>query len=85
MNATAQKLDIIHWITGLNDPTTLGLPGNIKERSTHRQDWWSTLSAEEQASIEQGPVDAANGKTTPHSEVRKRYEHWQNPANLKVS
>jgi HAD superfamily hydrolase (TIGR01509 family) len=32
--------------------------------------------AEEQASIERGLADAANGKTAPHSEVRKRYERW---------
>jgi hypothetical protein len=75
MNVTTQKLDIIHWVTELNDPAMLGLLGNIKERNTHRQDWWSTLSAEEQASIERGLADAANGKTTLHSEVRKRYEH----------
>ncbi|MDR0737733.1 MAG: hypothetical protein LBF39_01515 [Prevotellaceae bacterium] len=76
MNVTTQKLDIIHWITELNDPATLGLLGNIKERSTCQQDWWNTLSAEEQTSIEQGLADAANGRTTPHSKVKKRYEHW---------
>jgi predicted transcriptional regulator len=76
MNVTAQKLDIIHWVTELTDHATLGLLGGIKERSTHRQDWWNMLSVEEQASIEQGLTDAVNGKLTPHSEVKKRYERW---------
>lgn len=78
MNISMQKLDIIHWVTQLNDPATLGLLGNIKERSSRRQDWWNMISAEEQASIEQGLNDAANGKMIPHSEVKKRYEHWLN-------
>ncbi|MDR0692139.1 MAG: hypothetical protein LBF69_03780 [Prevotellaceae bacterium] len=47
----------------------------MQKSSTHRQDWWSTLSAEEQASIERGLADAANGKTALHSEVKKRYDH----------
>jgi predicted transcriptional regulator len=47
-----------------------------KERSAHRPDWWNMLPAEEQASIEQGLADAANGKLTSHAEVKKRYEHW---------
>jgi predicted transcriptional regulator len=76
MNVTTQKQDIIHWVTELTDHTTLALLGRIKERSTHRQDWWSTLSVAEQASIEQGLLDAANGNLTSHSEVKKRYEHW---------
>ncbi|MDR0582551.1 MAG: hypothetical protein LBG31_06285 [Prevotellaceae bacterium] len=76
MNVTTQKLDIIHWVTELTDHATLGLLGSIKERSTRRQDWWNTLSVAEQASIEQGLLDVADGNLTPHSEVKKRYEHW---------
>ena len=76
MNVTTQKLDIIHWVTELTDHTTLSLLGSIKEHSTHRQDWWNMLSTEEQASIEQGLIDAAIGNHTSHSEVKKRYECW---------
>jgi predicted transcriptional regulator len=77
MDTTAQKLDIIRWVTELTDPSTLVLLSSIKARSTSRQDWWNTLSLEEQAAIDRGLNDVANGNLTSHSEVKKRYEQWQ--------
>ena len=77
MNAYADKIDIIQWIAGLNDKSTLQQLKKIKELSTAKQqDWWDTISLEERLSIERGLEDSQKGKITPHSEFRKRYEKW---------
>ncbi|KAA6308362.1 hypothetical protein EZS27_039958 [termite gut metagenome] len=40
-------------------------------------DWWDdTVPPEERAAVERGLKDVAEGKTTPHEEVRKIYAKW---------
>jgi len=76
MNTHAEKLDIIQWIAGLDDKSVLLQLKKMKEQSTKKIDWWDTISSEERLSIERGLEDSKNGRTTPHSEVRKKYEKW---------
>lgn len=76
MNAYAEKIDIIQWITSLKDKSTLQLLSKIKEQSTKNKDWWTVISEEERLSIEKGLDDLSNDKVTSHSEVRKKYEKW---------
>ena len=76
MNAQSVKADIIQWITELDDQSILLELKKIKEQSTKKIDWWDTISVEERQSIERGLEDSKNGRTIPHSEVRKKYEKW---------
>jgi hypothetical protein len=76
MNAQSVKADIIQWITGLDDQSILLELKKIMEQSTKKIDWWDTISVEERQSIERGLEDSKNGRTIPHSEVRKKYEKW---------
>jgi predicted transcriptional regulator len=76
MNTHAEKVDIIQWVAGLNDKSVLQQLKIIKDQATKKADWWDTLSIEERQSIERGLEDSKNGRVTPHSEVRKRYEKW---------
>ncbi len=76
MNTHAEKLDIIQWIAGLDDNSVLLQLKKMKDQSTKKLDWWDTISKEERQSIERGLEDSKNGRTTPHSEVRKKYEKW---------
>ena len=77
MNALAEKIDIIQWIAGLNDKSILQQLKKIKEQAkAKQQDWWETISEEERQSIERGLEDSKNGRITPHSEVKKKYEKW---------
>ena len=77
MNAYAEKVEIIQWIAGLNDKTTLKQLKKIKDQSDNKlHDWSNTISVKERESIERGLNDSKNGKVTPHSLVRKRYEKW---------
>jgi len=76
MNTYAEKVDIIQWVAGLNDQSILEQLKIMKDQSTKNADWWDTISTEERQSIERGLEDSKNGRVTPHSEVRKRYEKW---------
>lgn len=77
MNAYAEKVDIIQWIAGLEDKSTLRQLKKIKELSDNQKhDWIDTVSQKERESLLRGIDDSANGRVQPHSEVRKKYEKW---------
>ncbi|MDR3339473.1 MAG: hypothetical protein LBT25_05155 [Candidatus Symbiothrix sp.] len=75
MSTSAQKLSLIRWITELKDVETLKAIEIIKD-SNIQDDWWNKISVVEKMSIGQGLSDAKEGKTTLHSDVKKRYEKW---------
>jgi len=77
MNAYAEKIEIIQWIAGLDDLATLHKLRKIKEQSDiNKHDKIDSISEMERESIQRGIDDSANGRVTPHSEVRKKYEKW---------
>jgi len=77
MNAYAEKIEIIQWIAGLEDKVTLRQLRKIKEQSDIKlHDVNNLISEKEYESIQRGIDDSANGRVTPHSEVRKKYEKW---------
>jgi len=65
----SQKLDLIHWITELNDSSVLAQMNAIKEDAT-------ALLRAELLSIEQGLDDFQQGKVVSHAQVKKHYEKW---------
>ena len=77
MNVYAEKIEIIQWIAGLNDKSTLHQLKKIKEQFDVKLQFPSdAISVKEHESIERGIEDLKNGRITPHSEVRKKYEKW---------
>ena len=66
---SSQKIDLIHWITELNDPSVLAQVNAIKD------DVASPSYAELQ-SIERGLNDFQQGNTISHTQAKKRYEKW---------
>jgi len=66
---SSQKIDLIHWITELNDVSVLAQVNAIKEDS-------NAVSYEELQSIERGLNDFQQGRTISHTQARKRYEKW---------
>jgi hypothetical protein len=75
MDITATKLNLIQWITELDDEVMLNVLDVIKEQST-QNDWWNIIPEEEKTSIEKGLSDVKENKTVAHSEVKKRYGKW---------
>jgi len=64
---SSQKLDLIHWITELDDVSVLAQVNAIKENAG--------LHAE-MLSIERGLDDLQQGKIVSHTQAKKRYEKW---------
>ena len=74
MSQEQLKLELIEWLTLLDDPDTLQLLKAIKSQQLAvGQDWWEGLAEEEKARIDRGLEDVASGRLTSHEEVRKKY------------
>ena len=68
------KIELIQWLTTLDDKSLIQKIIDLRVNQT--KDWWDTISDAERKSIEQGIIDADNGKVSSHSEARKVYEKW---------
>jgi vacuolar-type H+-ATPase subunit D/Vma8 len=66
---SSQKIDLIHWITELNDISVLAQVNAIKDDVL-------PLSYAEMQSIERGLNDFQRGNTISHTHAKKRYEKW---------
>jgi len=64
-----EKLDLIHWITELQDASILAKVRSIKENI-------SVVTEAEEVSIEKGLDDLQQGKIRKHWQIKKRYEKW---------
>ncbi len=75
MNMEKVKLEIIKWVTTLEDETSIARLKMLKE-SRSKTDWWEQLSDEEKNAIDKGLADIKAGRLKPHKEVKKLYEKW---------
>jgi predicted transcriptional regulator len=73
MGNEAIKLELIGWLTKLDDDDTLDFLKIIKESRENNQDWWFDLTNEQKKGIERGLRDINLGKVTPHSEIAGKY------------
>lgn len=73
MKLEAIKLELIEWVTQLNDSDMLDLLKSMKESQESEQDWWQDLTEVQKESIDRGLKDIEEGRVIPHSEVMKKY------------
>ena len=73
MGLEAVKLEIIEWLTKLEDPEILSYLKIVKDSSSIDKDWWNDLSYEEKKGIEQGLKDIEEGNVIAHEDVIKKY------------
>jgi len=76
MNIQTEKLDLIEWISRLNDTSIINRLRQIKEDYSKSEDWWDSLNKEEIESINRGLKDFEEGKTHTHETARKIYEKY---------
>jgi len=76
MNIHAEKLDLIEWISRLNDNSIIDKLRQIKEDYSKSKDWWDTLKKEEIESINRGLKDFDEGRIHSHDTARKIYEKY---------
>ena len=76
MNIQTEKLDLIEWISKLNDTTIIDKLRELKDDYSKSKDWWDTLKKEEIDSINRGLKDFEEGRTHSHDTARKVYEKY---------
>ena len=74
INIQERKLELIQWLSVIEDVSLLDKLAELKDQST--SDWWDEISESEKESISKGLLDAKAGRLKPHSEARAIYEEW---------
>jgi predicted transcriptional regulator len=76
MNIHIEKLDLIEWISKLNDTSIIEKIQEIRKNYIRSKDWGDTLNKEEIESIEEGLKDLEEGRIHSHETARKIYEKY---------
>ena len=73
MGHEAIKLELIEWLTKLDDNETIEYLKIVKDSRSADNDWWDDLSDAQKQGIERGLNDIKNGRTISHDDVKGRY------------
>ncbi len=73
MGIKAIKLELIEWLSNLQDSETIEYLKFVKDSDSKENDWWHDLSNEDKAGIERGLADADAGRVVSQEEVKKKY------------
>lgn len=73
MTQEALKLELIEWLSKLDDHETIEYLKIVKDSKSGNQDWWDDLTEDQKHSIERGLRDIEHGRTIPHEEVKRKY------------
>lgn len=65
------KLELIEWLTKLNDLETLNYLKLVKESRNH--DWWIDLTEQQIQGIQRGLKDIDEGRIVSHEDVKRKY------------
>ena len=76
MNIHTEKLDLIEWISKLNDTSIIEKIKEIRKNYIQSKDWGDTLTQEEIESIEEGLKDLEEGRVHSHETAKKIYEKY---------
>ena len=71
MNLETRKINIISWVSHLQDESMLS---RIEELQSKNQDWWEMISDEEKAEIEEGIDQADRGELKSTEDVLSKYQ-----------
>lgn len=73
MGLKAIKLELIDWLSGLEDQDIIEYLKLVKESHEAGNDWWEELTEVQKKGIEKGLNDVKEGRIVSHEEVRKKY------------
>ncbi|WP_158861265.1 hypothetical protein [Lunatibacter salilacus] len=73
MGNEAIKLELIEWVTQLEDKDILSYLKVVKDSKAINKDWWEFLSESQKAGIERGMDDVTNGRTVSHADMKDKY------------
>ncbi len=75
MGLEAIKLELIEWLTQLEDEDTIKYLKVVKD-STVETDWFEDLTPEQKSGIDRGLSDIDAGRVTAHEAVKKKFGLW---------
>ncbi len=67
------KLELIEWLTKLNDLETLNYLKVVKESRFVNNDWWNDLTKQQVQGIQRGLKDVDEGRLISHNDVKRKY------------
>ena len=73
MGQDAIKLELIEWLTKLNDLETLNYLKVVKDSKSEKKEWWNDLTEQQKLGIKRGLKDLDEGKVVSHSDVEIKY------------
>lgn len=73
MGHEALKLELIEWLSGLEDEDTIEYLKVVKDSSLKEKDWWHELTASQREAIDRGLKDIEEGRVVSHEDVKKKY------------
>ena len=72
MDILAEKLNLIKWLTELEEPSVI--KQFIALKNERQRDWWDEIGEDERAEIEEGLAKAERGDVLFHEEVMAKYQ-----------
>ena len=76
MNIQSEKLNLIEWISRLNDSSMIENLRTIMDNYSKSKDWYDDLNDAELESINRGLKDIQEGRLHSHEEAKKIYEKY---------
>jgi len=73
MGNEAIKLELIEWLTQLEDNEIIEYLKVVKDSNANGNDWWNDLTVSQQEGIKRGLSDIDHGRITPNEVVKKKY------------
>jgi hypothetical protein len=71
MNIEARKINLINWISSLQDDTILEKLEKIQQK---KDDWWDSVSENDKKAINEGIDQLDRGVYLTHEQVRSKIE-----------
>lgn len=73
MDRDAIKLELIEWLSKLDDEETIQYLKIVKDSQAKNHDWWNDLTDDQKKRIEKGLSDIDEGRVRSHEDVKKKY------------
>jgi len=73
MGLEAIKLELIEWLTKLDNQETINYLKVVKDSASEEADWWDNLPQYHQNGIKKGLKDIEDGRIVSHEDVKNQY------------
>ena len=73
MGHEAIKLELIEWLTKLEDDETINYLKLVKDAKVKDNDWWYDLNDVQKGGIERGLGDVDEGRNTLNDDIKQKY------------